>query len=57
MILVINKIDLAPRALTVAWKHYLLTKFPDLKIVLFSSNPSESTFAKGGALQQRRGMS
>lgn len=56
MILVINKIDLAPRALTVAWKHYLLSKFPDLKIVLFSSNPSESI--KGGELQQqRRGMS
>ncbi|XP_062620565.1 guanine nucleotide-binding protein-like 1 [Saccostrea cucullata] len=54
MILVINKIDLAPRALTVAWKHYLKTKFPELKIVLFSSNPSEAAFAKGGELQQQR---
>lgn len=54
MIVVINKIDLAPRALTVAWKHYLLTKFPELKIVLFSSNPSEAAYAKGGELQQQR---
>lgn len=54
MIVVINKIDLAPRALTVAWKHYLLTKFPELKIVLFSSNPSEAAYAKGGEFQQQR---
>ena len=54
MILVINKIDLAPRALTVAWKHYLLKRFPELKIVLFSANPSEAAYSKGGDLQQQR---
>lgn len=39
MILVLNKIDLAPPDLTVAWKHYFLKHYPTLKIVTFTSLP------------------
>jgi ribosome biogenesis GTPase A len=37
VILVLNKIDLVPTPVVVAWKHYFLKKFPNLHILLFSS--------------------
>ncbi|GLV45889.1 Phosphofructokinase [Carabus blaptoides fortunei] len=37
MILVLNKIDLAPAPLVVAWKHYFKEKYPQLHIVLFTT--------------------
>lgn len=40
MILVLNKIDLAPAEVVVAWKHYFLSKFPSIHIVTFTSYPS-----------------
>ncbi|KAK6627312.1 hypothetical protein RUM44_009789 [Polyplax serrata] len=40
MILVLNKIDLVPPELIVAWKHYFLQHYPTLKIVTFTSLPS-----------------
>ncbi|CAH1785669.1 unnamed protein product, partial [Owenia fusiformis] len=42
IILVLNKIDLAPPALVVAWKHYLQSKYPRLHIVCFSSFPKDT---------------
>lgn len=40
MILVLNKIDLAPPGLVVAWKHYLSEKYPDLHIIMYTTLPS-----------------
>lgn len=37
VILVLNKIDLVPTSLVIAWKHYFETKYPNLHILLFSS--------------------
>lgn len=40
MILVLNKIDLAPAALVVAWQDYFKTKYPKLHILMFTSFPT-----------------
>lgn len=40
MILVLNKIDLAPAPLVVAWTHYFLDKYPGLQVLQFTSFPS-----------------
>ncbi|XP_076663867.1 nucleostemin 4 [Andrena cerasifolii] len=40
MILVLNKVDLAPPALAVAWKEYFHTKYPKLHILMFTSYPT-----------------
>lgn len=39
MILVLNKIDLAPSALVLAWKHYFTEKYPKLNVTMFTSTP------------------
>ena len=39
MILVLNKIDLVPASLVAAWKEYLVTKCPGLRVVYFTSCP------------------
>lgn len=41
MILVLNKIDIAPPSLVVAWKHYFQQKFPEIHIVCFTSFPKD----------------
>lgn len=41
LVLVLNKVDLAPPALVVAWKHYFHQHFPQLHIVLFTSFPRD----------------
>ncbi len=46
MILVLNKIDLAPAALVVAWKHYFHSRFPQLTIVCFTSFPKDKKEAE-----------
>lgn len=38
VILILNKIDLVPTSLVVAWKSYFETKYPHLHIILFSSS-------------------
>lgn len=43
LVVVLNKIDLAPPALVVAWTDYLKNKFPELHIVHFTSFPKDST--------------
>ncbi|ERL88208.1 guanine nucleotide-binding protein-like 1 isoform X1 [Dendroctonus ponderosae] len=57
-ILVLNKIDLAPAPLVVAWKHYFETKYPLLKICMFTSAPGYNlvghTENKGGLQVRRR---
>jgi ribosome biogenesis GTPase A len=40
MILVLNKIDLAPARLIVAWKRYFQQKYPGIHIVTFTSFPA-----------------
>ncbi|KAI0216581.1 Guanine nucleotide-binding protein-like 1 [Lamellibrachia satsuma] len=42
LVVVLNKIDLAPPALVVAWTDYLTAKFPQLHIVHFTSFPKDS---------------
>ena len=39
LVLVLNKVDLAPAALVEAWKEYFKRKFPELHIVCFTSFP------------------
>ncbi|KAK6469967.1 guanine nucleotide-binding protein-like 1 [Huso huso] len=39
LILVLNKIDLAPPALVVAWRQYFQQRFPEVLIVCFTSFP------------------
>lgn len=40
MILVLNKVDLAPPALVIAWKEYFHTIYPKLHILMFTSYPT-----------------
>ncbi|XP_011864993.1 PREDICTED: guanine nucleotide-binding protein-like 1 [Vollenhovia emeryi] len=40
MILVFNKVDLAPPALVVAWKEYFHNQYPKLHILMFTSYPT-----------------
>lgn len=40
MILVLNKIDLAPASLVVAWKDYFRNQYPKLHILMFTSYPA-----------------
>uniref|UniRef100_A0A8C5QJ13 Guanine nucleotide-binding protein-like 1 n=1 Tax=Leptobrachium leishanense TaxID=445787 RepID=A0A8C5QJ13_9ANUR len=39
LILVLNKTDLCPPSLVVAWKHYFQMKFPEVHVVCFTSYP------------------
>lgn len=40
IILILNKVDLAPAALVVAWQEYFKTKYPKLHILMFTSFPT-----------------
>lgn len=57
MILVLNKIDLAPPALVVAWKEYFHAKYPRLHILIFTSYPTynlRGNTSETEGLKQRR---
>uniref|UniRef100_A0A8C2Z158 Guanine nucleotide-binding protein-like 1 n=1 Tax=Cyclopterus lumpus TaxID=8103 RepID=A0A8C2Z158_CYCLU len=41
VILVLNKADLCPPPLVIAWKHYLTSQFPHLHLVSFTSHPGQ----------------
>uniref|UniRef100_A0A8C6X0T0 Guanine nucleotide-binding protein-like 1 n=1 Tax=Naja naja TaxID=35670 RepID=A0A8C6X0T0_NAJNA len=41
LILVLNKIDLAPPALVVAWKYYFKSRFPEIHVICFTSYPQQ----------------
>jgi ribosome biogenesis GTPase A len=45
-ILVLNKVDLAPPELVIAWKFYFQEKFPDLHIVMFTTLPGYNLIGK-----------
>uniref|UniRef100_H2TUH7 Guanine nucleotide-binding protein-like 1 n=2 Tax=Takifugu rubripes TaxID=31033 RepID=H2TUH7_TAKRU len=51
VILVLNKVDLCPPPLVVAWKHYMMSHFPDLQMVCFTSHPREPSST---GLQKKR---
>lgn len=53
MILVLNKIDLAPAPLVVAWKRYFQEKYPALHILTFTSFP---TYNLRGNQENKAGM-
>lgn len=40
MILILNKIDLAPAPLVLAWREYFKSRYPELKILYFTSFPA-----------------
>lgn len=40
MILVLNKIDLVPSHVVLAWKHYFEEKYKDIRVILFTAYPS-----------------
>ncbi|KAK3927256.1 Guanine nucleotide-binding protein-like 1 [Frankliniella fusca] len=60
MILVLNKVDLAPAPLVLAWKHYFQEKYPELHVLMFTSYPDYNLRLnldnpkKEGGLQVRR---
>ncbi|RLU14720.1 hypothetical protein DMN91_012607 [Ooceraea biroi] len=58
MILVLNKIDLVPPALVLAWKHYFCKQYPKLRVLMFTSYPTYNlrgnTSDEKQGLQQRR---
>lgn len=58
MILVLNKVDLAPPALVIAWKEYFRTTYPKLHILMFTSYPTYNlrgnTNETEGIKQRRR---
>ena len=60
MILVLNKVDLAPAPLVLAWKHYFQEKFPEIHVLMFTSYPdynlriNHDIPKKEGGLQKRR---
>ncbi|XP_053578018.1 guanine nucleotide-binding protein-like 1 [Bombina bombina] len=39
LVLVLNKVDLAPPSLVAAWKHYFQSKFPQVHVICFTSYP------------------
>lgn len=45
-ILVLNKIDLSPASLVVAWKYYFQEKYPKLQIVMFTTLPGYNLIGK-----------
>ncbi|XP_041369298.1 guanine nucleotide-binding protein-like 1 isoform X2 [Gigantopelta aegis] len=43
MILILNKTDLVPPGLVIAWKHYFKHRFPKLHVVCFTSHTKQPT--------------
>jgi len=60
MIIVLNKIDLVPSSLVLAWQKYFQTKYKSIHVVLFTSCPSYNLYgkqntSKGLKIRRRRG--
>ncbi|XP_049586296.1 guanine nucleotide-binding protein-like 1 isoform X1 [Syngnathus scovelli] len=51
MVLVLNKVDLCPPPLAIAWKHYMTSQFPQLRVVCFTSHRGQ---AYSTVLQKKR---
>uniref|UniRef100_A0A4W3GE41 G domain-containing protein n=1 Tax=Callorhinchus milii TaxID=7868 RepID=A0A4W3GE41_CALMI len=41
LVLVLNKVDLAPASVVIAWKHYFQKRFPQLHVLSFTSSPRD----------------
>lgn len=57
MILVLNKIDLVPSHIVLAWKHYFEHKYKDIRVILFTAYPSynlQSVPERDGTLRRLR---
>ncbi|XP_066589713.1 guanine nucleotide-binding protein-like 1 isoform X2 [Prorops nasuta] len=52
MILILNKIDLVPSALVVAWKDYFCVKYPKVHILMFTSYPTYNLHGNMGELEE-----
>uniref|UniRef100_A0A8C1QFF8 Guanine nucleotide-binding protein-like 1 n=1 Tax=Cyprinus carpio TaxID=7962 RepID=A0A8C1QFF8_CYPCA len=50
IILVLNKVDLCPAPLVLAWKHYLTKQFPHLHCVCFTSHPGQPYMSPSSVL-------
>ncbi|XP_068179426.1 guanine nucleotide-binding protein-like 1 [Antennarius striatus] len=59
VVLVLNKIDLCPPPLVIAWKHYMTSQFPHLQIVCFTSHPGQpySTVLQKKKMRRKAGWS
>uniref|UniRef100_A0A8C1X179 Guanine nucleotide-binding protein-like 1 n=1 Tax=Cyprinus carpio TaxID=7962 RepID=A0A8C1X179_CYPCA len=57
IILVLNKVDLCPAPLVLAWKHYLTKQFPHLHCVCFTSHPGQpySTLLQKKRIRKKAG--
>ncbi|KAM3872866.1 guanine nucleotide-binding protein-like 1 [Diretmus argenteus] len=59
VVLVLNKADLCPPPLVIAWKHYLASQFPHLQTVCFTSHPGQpySTVLQKKRMRRKGGWS
>ncbi|KAA0703185.1 Guanine nucleotide-binding protein-like 1 GTP-binding protein HSR1 [Triplophysa tibetana] len=59
IILVLNKVDLCPPPLVLAWKHYLTKQFPNLHCICFTSHPGQpySTILQKKRMRKNAGWS
>lgn len=56
VVLVLNKVDLCPPPLVIAWKHYMTSQFPHLQMVCFTSHPGQPySTGEQGQVQMRGG--
>lgn len=56
MILVLNKVDLVPSHIVLAWKHYFEEKYKDIRVILFTAYPSynlQASHQNDGAQNRR----
>jgi len=53
VIMVLNKADLCPPPLVIAWKHYLTSQFPHLHLVSFTSHRGQP-YSTGEKRERRR---
>ncbi|ODN05747.1 Guanine nucleotide-binding protein-like 1 [Orchesella cincta] len=57
LILVLNKIDMCPATLVLAWKAYFQQKYPELKVMCFTSYPAYNLYgseSSGGMKGRKR---
>lgn len=59
VVLVLNKVDLCPAPLVLAWKHYMTKHFPHLHCVCFTSHPGQpySTLLQKKRMRRKCGWS
>lgn len=53
-VLILNKIDLVPPSLVVAWDHYFKEKFPALRVICFTSFPGRSFVEKNTSQKTKK---